>query len=258
MIEESSRRVCALVCALLIAGAAAASSSSEQEAVSLPRSVKTCKHNTPDYSSCLRLAIQESWMTFIKGIPEIGLPPLDPLTVDRMETDFSEGEVSGKFVLHDVQTYGMANTNFLAVRPQHTGDRISLEMDITIPKVFIDGDYKIDGVVGPYKIGGKGYFNVSVDGVSATWGLEGRVENDRWIIEHFRLYPEIENLKVYFTDLFNGNEDLNKLALRFANQYWQVLYKSMLPAVMEHWDVNLTDFVNRLIFSKISASKYFP
>ena len=62
-----------------------------------------------------------------------------------------------------------------------------------------------------------------------------------------------------YTYIIKWNECLlDKAALSFVNEYWQGLYKSMLPTVEKHWDYHLTDFVNRLIFSKISFSKTFP
>ena len=93
---------------------------------------------------------------YSKGIPELDLPVLDPMEVDMMENEYRAGEVMGRFVLRDVKTYGLAKTSFLAVRPKFTSSRMNLEVDIEIPKVFIDGDYKAEGNVGPYKIGGKG------------------------------------------------------------------------------------------------------
>jgi len=226
--------------------------------VQLPQNVKTCKRDTPDYTSCLRLAIQESWMTFVKGIPELGLPVLDPMVVDYFETDYDFGEIYGKLALRDVKSYGLAKTNFLSVKPKFEGNRMDMDIDIEIPKVFVDGYYKADGAIANFKVGGKGYFNVSMEGVRTTWGIKGRVENDRWVIEHFLLNPEVDSMKIYFDDLFNGNQNLNQAALIFVNEYWPVLYKAMLPIVREGWDAHLTDFVNRLVFSKISVAKYFP
>lgn len=245
-------QICVVVCAVLVAQVSGA------DEVLLPRSVKTCQHESSDYSSCLRLAIQESWMTFIKGIPELGLPVLDPMVVDMMENEYVAGDVQGRFVLRDVKTYGLAKANFLAVRPYRSDNVMNLEIDLEIPKIFIDGDYKAEGQVAHYKIGGKGYFNISMEGISVTWGLEGRITDDRWFIQHFHVYPEVQQMKVYFDDLFNGNEEMNKAAINFVNEYWPVLYKGMLPTVEKHWDYHLSDFVNRLIFSQISASKVFP
>ncbi|XP_014238907.1 uncharacterized protein LOC106660454 [Trichogramma pretiosum] len=245
-----SRIVGALICLSL----AVAGLSAEE----LPKGVKTCKRDSADYTSCLRLAIQESWLTFVKGIPEIGLPVLDPMVVDYMENQYDFGDVNGRFALRDVKTYGMAKINFLAVRPKYDGDKMDMDIDVAIPKIYIDGYYKADGAIGNFKVGGKGYFNISMEGIRTTWSLKGRVENDRWVIEHFYMSPQVESMKVYFDDLFNGNQALNQAAMVFVNEYWPVLYNSMLPVVRDHWDLHLSDFVNRLIFSKISVSTYFP
>ncbi|XP_011498695.1 PREDICTED: circadian clock-controlled protein-like [Ceratosolen solmsi marchali] len=243
---------CAILCALLVAQASCA------EEVSLPRSVKVCNRRSSDYSSCLRLAIQESWLTFVKGIPQLQLPVLDPMSMDYIESNYQAAEISGRFSLRDVKTYGLARTNFLAVRPYFSGNTMNMEIDVEVPKAFIDGNYKADGSIGLYKIGGKGYFNVSIDHISATWSLEGHVDDDRWIIDHLHIYPDVEKLKVHFTDLFNGNDELNKAALSLVNEYWQVFYKGFLPSLEKHWDQYLSDFLNRFIFSKISVSKVFP
>lgn len=50
-------------------------------------------------------------------------------------------------------------------------------------------------------------------GLKDTWRLEGRIENDRWVLEHVRNLPDamsIEKFQVYFEDLFNGNKELSK------------------------------------------------
>ena len=48
-----------------------------------------------------------------------------------------------------------------------------------------------------------------MDSLRATWRLQGPVENDRWIIEHFFVDPNVKGMKVYFSDLMNGDEDLS-------------------------------------------------
>lgn len=55
-----------------------------------------------------------------------------------------------------------------------------------------------------------GNFNISLEEIKDTWSMEGHVANDRWTIEHFRLNPELGKMRVWFSDLFNGNEQLSK------------------------------------------------
>ncbi|XP_012275346.1 uncharacterized protein LOC105697001 [Orussus abietinus] len=243
--------ICAIFCVVLATHLVLA------EEVALPSSVKTCKKDSEDYSSCLRLALQESWPTFSNGIPEFDLPRLDPYDIDFQESVYENGEVRGKVTVRDVKTYGLSKIRFLSVRPHHEEGRFRLEIDMEIPKSFIEGDYKATGALGTFVMGGKGYFNISMEGVRATWDLDGRVENDRWIVEHFTLLPEVRKMNIFFTDLFNGNQELNKAAMTFVNEYWPLLYHGMLPTVSKSWDEFLTNLANK-VFSKISFSKTFP
>ena len=90
------------------------------------------------------------------GIPELELPVLDPFVADYMENEYDFGEVKGRMAMRDVKTYGMAKLNFLAVRPRYEGNRMDMDIDVEIPRIFIDGYYKADGEVSSFKIGGKG------------------------------------------------------------------------------------------------------
>ncbi|CAK9833898.1 Circadian clock-controlled protein daywake [Anthophora retusa] len=223
----------------------------------LPATVKTCKKDSDDFSSCLRLAIQEAWPTFVEGLPDFGIPRLDPYYIESQSAEYKNGQLYGKMSASDLRTYGLAKARFLSVRPEMTDDFFRLEIDVEMPKILMDGDYKAEGTFGSFKVGGKGFFNVSMEDIKCTWDITGNVVDDRWVIEHFKMAPTVGNMKIYFSDLFNGNEDLNRAALVFANEYWPLLYRAMLPKLMELWDVHMSELTNRF-FSKISFSAVFP
>jgi len=50
-----------------------------------------------------------------------------------------------------------------------------------------------------------GFFNISMEDIKATWIMEGPVANDRWT-----LIPEVGKMQIWFSDMFNGNEQLSK------------------------------------------------
>ncbi|XP_076620817.1 circadian clock-controlled protein daywake [Colletes latitarsis] len=223
----------------------------------LPASVKTCKKDSEDFSSCLRLAIQEAWPTIVQGLPDFDLPPLDPYFTETYDTNYENGQLRGLLSAKNVRTYGLAKARFLSVKPEIVDDFFRLEIDLDLPKIFIDGDYKAEGSLGSFKVGGEGVFNISMEDVKCTWDISGHVADDRWKVEHFILTPVIGTMKIWFSDLFNGNEEMNRAAMLFVNEYWPVVYRGMLPKMIEAWDVYLTEVVNRF-FSKISFSTVFP
>jgi len=54
-----------------------------------------------------------------------------------------------------------------------------------------------------------GNFNMTLDNVRGTWDITGHVVNDTWIAEHFRLFPTIAKLKLYFK-MFQTSKELSK------------------------------------------------
>lgn len=219
--------------------------------------VTICKRNSPNYSNCLKLAIEESWPRFVKGLPEFDFPSLDPLSYEYGEFEFERNEIYGRVSLSNVINKGLTNISFLSVRPHFLDDGFRLEIDSNVPKMFVKGNCKAEGKVGGFQMGGKGRFNLTLENIKGTWDLIGNVTNDRWTVEHFHFLPSVGNMKIHFDDLFNGNEELNNLAMFFVNEYWPILYRAMLPITSEKWDPWLADMANSL-FSKVSFSKLFP
>ncbi|XP_017887819.1 uncharacterized protein LOC108629573 [Ceratina calcarata] len=224
----------------------------------LPATVKTCKKDSEDFSSCLRLAIQEAWPTFIQGLPDFNIPPLDPYYVESHVMDYKNGQLRSHVTATDVRAYGLAKIRFLSVKPEINGDFFRLEIDMELPKILVEGNYKAEGSLSKtFKVGGKGFFNASMEDIRGTWDISGHIVNDKWNVEHFRVAPTIGDMKIWFSDLFHGNEDLNRAALTLANEYWPVVYRTMLPTLMDEWDTYFTEFINRF-FSKIPFSTVFP
>ena len=93
---------------------------------------------------------------FTTGLPEFDMPALDPYYTDSYSMEYDKGQIRGKLDASDVRTYGLAKAQFLSVKPEMVDDLFRLEIDVEIPKLLIDGNYDVDGIVATFKIGGKG------------------------------------------------------------------------------------------------------
>lgn len=93
---------------------------------------------------------------FSKGIPELDLPPLDPYFLEYQNTVYETGDLHADVTVKDVNIYGLAKINFLAVRPNHFDDSFKLEVDLELPKMLIEGNFKANGAYGVLTIGGEG------------------------------------------------------------------------------------------------------
>lgn len=95
-------------------------------------------------------------MISIIGLPEFDIPSLDPYYTESYSMEHESGQLCGKISIADVRLYGLAKSRFLSVKPEMDGDFFRLEIDVEIPKLLIDGDYKAEGSLATFKIGGKG------------------------------------------------------------------------------------------------------
>lgn len=93
---------------------------------------------------------------FSPGIPQLDLPRLDPYFTKEQRTIYETGDIQADITVRDVNTYGLAKTRFLAVRPQYSEDFFKVEVDAEIPKMLIEGGFKAEGRMGGFQIGGEG------------------------------------------------------------------------------------------------------
>ncbi|XP_011878428.1 PREDICTED: uncharacterized protein LOC105567830 [Vollenhovia emeryi] len=219
--------------------------------------ITTCKRNSVDYSACLTHFLKETWSQFIPGLPELNFPTLDPLNYEHGAAEFKSGEIDAKVVLSNTTATGLSKVRFYDVRTYFHDDKFRLEIDIQISNLYVKGDVKIDGTVGIFKIINDGHFNSTIGDIKGTWDITGRVVNDTGIVENVRTFPSIGKFNIYFDNLFQGNKELNNLAVIFINEFWPPLYRVMLPIVANIWDPWLADIINK-IFSKVPFSKMFP
>lgn len=70
--------------------------------------------------------------------------------------EFESGQHGGKMLATDIRTYGLAKARFLSVKPEMVDDLFRLEIDVEIPKILIDGNYKAEGYLASFRVGGKG------------------------------------------------------------------------------------------------------
>ncbi|KAL6422467.1 hypothetical protein ACFW04_010636 [Cataglyphis niger] len=244
-----------MIFSILIALTIATSALCAVDNVTFP--VNPCKRNSSNYSACLKNALEELWPQLVEGLPEINFPPLDPFFYDYSKAVFNRGQIYGEINVFNITITGIRKTHFLAIRPYIYDDKYRFEIDVEVPRLVIDGDSNAIGSLGGIRMGGKGYFNAIAENITATFYITGHAENDTLVMEHFRVIPIIEKLKIHFEDFFEGNTELNDLLEMFVNEFWPSLYRTLIPIATDVWDQWFTNFCNRFL-SKVSISQIFP
>jgi Haemolymph juvenile hormone binding protein (JHBP) len=98
------------------------------------------------------------------GYPELGLPILDPLRVEKMNVDQGgNGPVNLKIALRNIDLTGLAGTQFRKIvgfKPN--ADRLKVELQFFHPMMRIEGPYRLNGKVLILPVQGNGIANISL------------------------------------------------------------------------------------------------
>ncbi|EZA55198.1 hypothetical protein X777_05268, partial [Ooceraea biroi] len=218
--------------------------------------VVICHRNSSDFSACLKRGMQDVWPRFIQGFTEIDFPRLEPLKNEHFQLSYNSGSINVDITIINTTTVGFAKTRILDVRPHFFDDGFQIEIDIHVPKLYTEGILKVKGNIGPLGLTiNQGPFNLTITNIRVTCNMIGPVINDRWVVEHFYVNPQIGTMKVYF-ELFESKE-INDLAVQFMNEYWPTYYRAVSSTVLDKIDEWLSELANRFS-SRIPFSDAVP
>ncbi|XP_049774147.1 protein takeout-like [Schistocerca cancellata] len=253
-------RIALLAC--LLAPVLAASRNRPGPVSSLPDWVEVCGRNDPDLNLCIKDKLVKNIRKAKDGISELGVPPLEPFVVREMLVEYRQGDVAGKMLIKNSRTHGLTDVIVGDVRANlDDGGLFRMEVDVGFQQLFLEGDYKAQGKIIVFPINGKGVYNISMADVTATWNVTGeyfRKAGKKFLrLTRFDMFPEVGDMEVYASNLFTGNDEFNKAALAFANEFWPVLYTELLPFANEGWDKVMRNEANKVL-ARIPFNLLFP
>ncbi|KAK0082833.1 hypothetical protein PV325_009778 [Microctonus aethiopoides] len=169
----------------------------------LPPGVSACPRNLPldDYNKCVREQLKAITPQLIKGIPELKLPALDPLSLPSLVVDRNLEALKVKANLTKVRVYGATNYQIdeFKARP----DDLSLFMKVRLPHMHVHGNYDVKGNLLLLPLTGRGAFWGNFTNTQVRVTAEGREITDNKGIEKIELNRLITKIRVG-----NGNVKL--------------------------------------------------
>lgn len=99
---------------------------------------KICGRRDPNLSECVKQSVTQLLPTIRDGIPNLDVPPLEPMDVDEIALadlpDF-------KAVATNVKLSGLSN--FIVKYLKIDLDNTRIDLDIVFPKIFMKSDYDV-------------------------------------------------------------------------------------------------------------------
>ncbi|KAG6450672.1 hypothetical protein O3G_MSEX006716 [Manduca sexta] len=175
-----------------------------------PDFVKTCLKSDPDFEDCSRVAVQQLFNALGPGLPEIGLPPLDPLKIPKIRILQGDGPVNVNAALDDVTVSGFGQTEVLM--SQVDSKTYDFYTKVRVPKIRIEGTYDLKGKILLIPLVGRGlcWFepsNMTIDIVSDV-KLYDKDDFVFFNVTAAHVKYSIGGLKLRMNNLFDGIDSL--------------------------------------------------
>ncbi|XP_014246049.1 uncharacterized protein LOC106664645 [Cimex lectularius] len=231
----------------------------------IPTYAKVCRRSQIDFNSCFRESLQIAIQKISKdGIRQLKVPSLDPWRVDKLTINYGTG-TPFKVSMHvkNSDVYGFSRLQILNVRSNFDDpEAISMEIDFSNKKVFIEGDYNAEGLISDVPVLASGKYNVSMSNVSGTLKIKGRIVKKSDGEEYLQVIrsnsrPDVGDMVISMTNENNKYPELHNLFLVLMNQFWKVMYEELLPYAEENFNEILTPMFNMATF-KIPFNQLIP
>nr|ATU07289.1 takeout [Spodoptera litura] len=204
-----------------------------------------CSHGyaklAPDYihpcnetsRECLVKSTQEAIPEFVKGIPELGVPVLDPFTIEKLSIPLSgltftfyEGKVSGfrKCIVDDVISE-LEKRHFV----------LAFHCNLTIK-----GTYDANGRILLFPIDGAGDAKIKLTNLRMKVDIKTKYIKDNKGVNHFA----VKNYKYTFDygdrvsfeleNLFKESKELSRTVLQFLNENWRLVAEEFGKPIVDY------------------------
>lgn len=225
-------------------------------AKTLPSYLKVCKRNNPNLSRCLLDNVAILKPRFKAGIPDLFIPPMDPLLISQASLNSGE---SFKATFTDIKVFNV--DQFIIKDFEMDLDKNRVVIKISFPKLRIKSDYNINGRLLILSLNGKGAADGNYTNINGYLSLKGTTlkknnkEYIRW--EKEKIDIKIEKIHLYFDRLFGDNEELNEQTNKVVNQNIEAILEDLQPVIQQVVSEILANLLNR-VFLKFPINELFP
>ncbi|XP_077298428.1 protein takeout-like [Arctopsyche grandis] len=225
----------------------------------LPEDFKRCSQNSAGLNDCLKNAVPDALRKMIKGIPDLNVPRLEPLSVSTIDIQTGSGPVSIRQVYNNIKILGLTNStllNYNADLKQYT-----LITDSFTPSLEFISDYVMSGRILLLPIQGKGRCNFTMADLVVKHVLVGEPVTKKGQVYmkirqyDIKLIPK--KISFYFSNLFNGDKALGEQMNRFLNENSEIVFNELKPSYEQSFSLLFKDITNK-IFTKVPMDHVFP
>ncbi|XP_030374787.1 circadian clock-controlled protein [Scaptodrosophila lebanonensis] len=228
--------------------------------VELPADIKKCHYGE---EACIVDSINHVIKSYTKGIPEIGLPPLDAIKLKDLAILNStyRGPVWFNFYMRDFVNRGFENSTVTHVKGfDRDPTKRKIEIKAHIPRLVHEATYEFVGRWLLFQANTTGDLESDFQNFSIALTLKVILEyrNNRRYLKIYELVPlvELDRWIIRLDNLYNENTDLTVALTRVFNENWVEFWNGLEPGILDGLSACFTAILNE-VFQNVAYDDMF-
>ncbi|XP_058831481.1 protein takeout [Topomyia yanbarensis] len=226
----------------------------------LPSTFQLCDRKSSKVEECLIAAVNNALRQMKNGMPEFGILPIDPLTINSLTIEQgSSSPFSLKQDFKDVTLNRLSNSTVTKFKVDF--DKLIIHSEALTPYMEFLGGYKMEGRVLLLPVTGRGFSNITLHGLRTRHELIGESikkngETYMRIKKYNVKFDDPELMTVFFENLFNGDKLLGSTMNKVLNDNWKLMFSELRGAYEDTFGYIFRDITNKL-FLKVPMNRIF-
>ncbi|XP_067217342.1 uncharacterized protein [Linepithema humile] len=196
----------------------------------------------------LRRFLEKFRTRMYNGIPELGIPPLEPFTLDEIDIDTDNPEI-GKvhLVIENLEVRKLST--FLIDRAKLSLIGPTISINISIPEIYAKGYYNISGILGEtYLLRSAGPFEVNVRDFRAYVNTVLGYARGMYL-KKFDLDFSLRAIKIHLKD-FMSNEEIGQIMSKVFEELTpeaiDIIKPDILPVIQDYVAGHVNETIHHL------------
>ncbi|XP_013148579.1 PREDICTED: uncharacterized protein LOC106111134 [Papilio polytes] len=224
----------------------------ENEKPKLPDYLPSCQRSDPQLDICIKNSFNSLRPHLARGLTDLGVPPVEPLLIDRLVMENSAGPVRVTAAFSNITVIGPSNYTVTKIRSDLKKMRI--DMGLALPRIEVSGHYEVSGQVLLFPVRSQGNFwaaFIDVAAIVKIYGKEIERDSEKYMsIERLLVDFKLKNSRFKVRDTVNHGSVIGEAMNQFLNNNAPEIIEEMRPAaslaIAKHFQTFLNAAFNKI------------
>ncbi|XP_018787000.1 PREDICTED: uncharacterized protein LOC108967831 [Bactrocera latifrons] len=205
----------------------------------LPPGIPTCVGTNLDLNACIKNGLKEVKPRLKNGIPELSIPPLDPLVIASHKVEMTDDFAKGYLNVHNLIIKGISESTVEKLNLEMYGDHVKLQVTTKSPSIEKQGTFQGELTAEGLNLQPEGQFTSKLTDLQLDIEAEGDLterDGHKYLqLKSFNLIPQIGDLE-FDADNIVPDKGINSVILAVINAHWRPFYKLLVKEMRTTWE----------------------